>query len=176
MRPTDSTEKPVGVAELPVDRRGYPIFFTVHRDEDGTPDFRVISMDRKVECVKGHLCAICGLKLDYWLCFIGGPKAVGNRSFSDGPFHESCALYAMAVCPYLANKTAHYYQGNKYEEGEKYGVQPGVITERPDKMALYVTRGYQVERTSQYTFIFRAAPSKRVEWFDEDGERLTACL
>jgi hypothetical protein len=169
-----TTIMPPQVAALPRDPRGYPVFFAVYVDAEGTPDFRVTDDAKRRQCWRERRCGICGDELGYWLWFIGGERSVANRLFSDPPMHEDCARYAMAVCPFLARPQAKYApdveeRADRLEEGgAEVHVTDTTQTKRPAHMALYRTRRFEVVQLPAIAgggLSARAAPAKAIEWF-----------
>ncbi len=65
--------------------------------------FAIEDRKRVERCGRQRLCQLCGLKLVYPIVFLGGPTATDQRLFRQAPFHEPCARYAVATCPYLRN-------------------------------------------------------------------------
>jgi len=99
---------PERIAQLPRDRRGYPIPFIVMRDDAGEPQF-VVNDTRKVyEAMVRKLCGVCGQGLEAEVWFTGGASnALMNGDvgvYVDGPLHEECKTFAMEVCPHLAHR------------------------------------------------------------------------
>lgn len=89
---------------LPLDQRGYPIFFGAYVDSTGTPFFTVNDEYKRYLMIKHDLCSICGKPLLRGRWFCGGPaSALHERGcYIDMPMHDDCVHYALAVCPYLA--------------------------------------------------------------------------
>lgn len=94
---------PERMAHLDRDRRGYPIFFTAYRDDDGHPHFSIQEETRRQYVIANDLCSICGGKLLRGRWFIGGERSAfdPNGAYVDSPMHDECAHYALRVCPYL---------------------------------------------------------------------------
>lgn len=90
---------------LDIDRRGYPIPYGVHCDEDGTPNFVVNDEQRRQHAFANDLCHITGKKLHRGRWLVGGPLSAFHEqgSFIDGPAHGEAVHYALSVCPYLAS-------------------------------------------------------------------------
>lgn len=104
--PRLASEVPKRMRTLPRDRRGFPVPFVVLVDDAGRPHFTVNDVRKVARAARTRLCAICGKRMaaaeGYW--FVGGPGSAlhpGGR-YLDGPTHEECARFALAVCPYLA--------------------------------------------------------------------------
>lgn len=99
---------PSRMKNLDLDPRGFPIFFTIHRDRRGVPDFTVTAVEKLVACGREGLCGICGGSLrnerqTAWLpmCFIGGSYSFLSGMYADPAMHRECADYATKVCPYM---------------------------------------------------------------------------
>lgn len=162
-RDWQSVPIPEALAARPRDTRGFPITFITKVDSDGRPDFTVLDEQAMFQVVQHVLCGLCGTTLrgQEALAFIGGPISVENQMFSDPWMHVECAEYALQVCPHLAISTSRY---SKPSEGAT--VNPYVSTERPDRVALYVTNGAAV--TSCFDqLVFAASPPKEVRWSDD---------
>lgn len=157
----DGTEMPPGIAALPQDWRGYPIPFIA-----GGTDFRIIDPERWHRCVGERLCAMCGLALGYWIAFVGDDRNVTGRIFIDPAMHPECARYSMAVCPFLVNPNARRSGRDLPADGSRY-LTPH-LRDRPEKMALYLTRSFEVVRGpigSPHRLLIHVAPARSVEWF-----------
>jgi hypothetical protein len=154
---------PPEVAARPRDKRGLPTLFTSLIEPDGTPNFRVSDGDKVFLCAKKRLCGVCGTRIGYWMAFISGPMGCENRCFADPPMHRACAEYALAVCPYLATK-ADRSAALQAEHGDEIRRNdPTAIHEKPDKIGLFVTRGYQLIPNGN-GILFRADPAKEIVW------------
>jgi len=106
-----SVPVPVRMSKMPRDRRGFTVpFFVSWLDANGnlvdapngTPDFRVIDTRRFAECVNFAKCWLCGEKLGRYKAYVVGPMCAVNRTTSEPPCHRECAVYALQVCPFLA--------------------------------------------------------------------------
>lgn len=145
--------------------------------EGGVVSFKRDDSKRWALCVERKLCAMCGEKLDYWIAFIGGEDSVEQRRFQDPPMHVECAEYALAVCPFFNGDFAGQVVTSDEDDKE------GMVQSRgaSGKVALYVTRSYEVKREVQarapnapggsvkVLLWVKPAPAKRLEWF-VDGE------
>ncbi len=127
-------EIPRFLAHLPV-VGGMPVQY-VAAWINGKVDFRVIDVERQIECYQKKLCAICGGKMiaQYW--FIGGPESIESGMFTDGPGHRACAEYSTRVCPFLAGKrTEHSARPLKGSGDVQVMTIHEVSLNRPEKMA-----------------------------------------
>lgn len=95
---------PEQMKHLPLDHRGYPIFYIALRTPDGKAIFTANDVRRQYEVALHDLCEICGRILHYERWFIGGPLSAFHEqgSYIDAPMHEECAHYSLNVCPWLA--------------------------------------------------------------------------
>jgi hypothetical protein len=113
---------------LPLDPRGYPIFYIAQITPDGKPLFTVNDSLKQREVAEKDLCEICGTKLFRGRWFIGGPLSAfaPNGAYNDAPMHDDCAHYALNVCPWLA---APNY-GKAIAEHQVKDI-PGMLTNDP---------------------------------------------
>ena len=163
-------EIPPILAHLPRDRRGLPIPFTALADDGtGTPDFRVLDVERVRQCVENNLCGVCGRQNGHWLAFIGGPACRDNRLFRDPPMHVPCAEFSAKACPFISREGFKYARKlPNAPEGMAMTLDPHMAAHqaRPPEMFLFVTRRYRlVERgigpnKAEY---FEAAPFVRCD-------------
>jgi hypothetical protein len=159
---------PPRLARRPRDQRGFVIPFSV---DDGTdhPDFRITQADKLRELLNKHLCWLCGEALDYWMCFIGGPLSITNRSFTDGPMHEACAVYALRVCPFLASPNGRYTSSeDNIPEGGGYNQL--VADTRPELFGLGFTHGYKTGVAPNGMLFMRAESWRKVIWYSHAGQ------
>jgi hypothetical protein len=142
--------------------KGLPIPFTTFISPDGKPDFRVVDEYSRLLCIERRLCGLCGaeLKRGRPIVFIGGDKSCGAGNFLDPAMHEECAVYATTVCPYLTGNQTHRSVGTTSE----VIVFDMVSTERPKKMGLYYTRGYDAIDMGESGIYIRAWPSTKIDW------------
>jgi len=122
------------------ERRNIPIPWFNVMSEDETVNFTGIDFTKVLRCGLENLCGICGRDLDYWIAFVGGPISMHNRAYSDPPFHEDCAKFAMTACPHLAR------QVHKRSPEEKYGPDawkaPEATLRKPEEWIIAVTRKF----------------------------------
>lgn len=161
--PFSGVQVPERLARRPRDARGYPVLFTSHVREDGTPDFRVSDPDRVLEAAQRRLCGVCGERLGYWIVFLSGPQGCANRCFADPPMHPECAEFSVAVCPYLATR-AERSAAMQREHGAGFqAMDPTAVRDKPTKLGLFTTRDYTTIPNGDF-FLFRAATAKSIEW------------
>lgn len=158
-RDLSEVETPKRIQRLPCDARGYPIPANV-LVTDGVPDFRTIDPDKIVWAVQYKRCAICGEPLGSHVAFVGGPRSIKSRWFSDAPMHRDCAVYALQVCPFLAAPSFGY----RKSVPEDATVNLLVSTERPEVFGLGITRGYEPAVHGGH-LLLHAAPFESLSWW-----------
>lgn len=155
-------EIPERLSRRPMDSaRGVPIPYVTATNPDGTHNFRAIDERRTLEAISNHLCGLCGEPLAFYMAFIGGPLAVANRSYSDPAMHLDCAEYARLVCPFLVHSRGHHA---KPVEGTFE--PPGFVAGKPEKVVVYVTRGYKLQPVAGGGWIIRPDKAIRIEEHD----------
>lgn len=122
---------PPRVAKLPRDKHGRPTPWFVHRDDDGTPEFRVVRRNGLPDAMRFELCWVCGQPRGRWASFVIGPMCAVNRVSAEPPSHRDCALYSARACPFLATPTMRRRTTGLPEEttnpaGEAIPRNPGV--------------------------------------------------
>lgn len=163
---------PNRMARLPRDRRGYPIPFTVYRDDTGAPHFTINDEAKRAECLAKDLCPICGQRLNGARWFIGGPGsafALGG-TYIDPPVHRACMRYSLQVCPYLA---APRY-GKRIDTGRlrpqdhvtsPIFLDPTIDPQRPAMFVAVLTTGQDLHRNGLQTYVTPHRPYLRVEYW-----------
>jgi hypothetical protein len=127
---------------LPWDvRRKIPVPY-FNQMSDGTVNFTGISFPKVIRCGTEGLCGICGRDLDYWIAFVGGPVSLKNRVYSDPPFHEDCAKFAMTACPFLSRRVHRRTPEEKF--GDDSWKAPEAVMEKPKEWVIGVTRKYRM--------------------------------
>lgn len=154
-----AVEKPMRIARLEQDARGFPVFFTA-MVENGKPDFRTVDPAKWRQAASNSLCGICGESLGKTMAFVGGPKSIKNRYFTDLPMHISCAEYALKVCPFLAMPKFGYLE----QSGQDRHVNTLVTTKRPDLFGLGVTNKMKILELHGEVVV-RAGRFTRVHWW-----------
>jgi hypothetical protein len=85
--------------------KGAPIPFSSGTDDQGAGRFGINDPMATMICVIGGLCGICGTKLDGEAAFLvidTRPVDPAVLIFADPPNHESCAEWAMRLCPFIS--------------------------------------------------------------------------
>jgi hypothetical protein len=98
---------PATIERLPHDKHGRPIPWFVHREVDGTPDFRVIRRGGIGDALRFTLCWVCGQPRGRHAAFVIGPMCAVNRVTAEPPSHLPCAEYSARACPFLSTPTMH---------------------------------------------------------------------
>lgn len=176
-----ATPVPRLMRTLERDRRGYPIPYIVLRDTSGKPQFTINDHQSVAECLRKHLCAICGKRMPYgerW--FIGGSRCFTHEhgAFLDPPLHIECAEYALIVCPFLALRS---YSGRIDDKLlDPANTPAGMIMVKNDHMppdrpaftGLGMCRDYAT-MGDPWSVMFRVRNWRYVEWW-KDGVRINA--
>jgi hypothetical protein len=169
-----TTPIPQQMRHLPLDQRGYPIFFGAYIDSDGTPHFTV-NDDRKRALMIAHdLCSICGKKLFRGRWFCGGPaSALHERGcYIDMPMHGDCIHFALTVCPYLAAPSWSREIATKKAAQVKDAVvlqDPTMIPGRPTLFVVVMAVGQELLEGGAYVKPKR--PYRQIEYWLH-GKRL----
>jgi hypothetical protein len=171
---------PDQMKHLPLDRRGYPIFFGALRGPDGKPYFTV-NDDRKRELMIAHdLCSVCGRKLTKFRWFAGGPRSAFDPrgAYIDMPMHGACVHYALQVCPYLAlpnyGRNIDMRQAEIAEAGTERIIlhDPTMIPDRPEVFVAVLARGQVMTGGFMQQYVRPRRPYVRIEHW-RHGRMLT---
>lgn len=177
MTALETVPMPSRLADLPRDRRGYPVpWFVQWFDDgkptepgDGQPDFRVVDERKLKVAVVRKRCWLCGEPLGSYKTFVVGPMCAINRVSSEPPSHTECAIYAAKVCPFLTNPKVHRVEATMPDglvkpAGEMVPRNPGVAL-------VWTTRRHQV-RVLPDGVLFQIGDPDTVLWFAH-GRRAT---
>lgn len=78
-----------------------------------------------------------------WIAFLGGPRSVERRAYSDPPMHVECAEASLRLCPHIARP---HMKRAKDDRVPVAAITPeGMSLERPASWVLYVTRSFEIE-------------------------------
>jgi hypothetical protein len=172
----DIATPPTFMADLPIDKRGYPVPWFVEWFK-GEPEFRATSAYKLRKAVKEHLCWTCGKPLFTEKVFVIGPMCAVNRISSEPPSHRSCALYAAINCPFLS-KPQMVRRTNDLPKGKE---QPaGLMIERnPGVTLLWYTTRYALLNVPRIEalgvgagVLFSIGRAIKTEWYRE-GRKAT---
>lgn len=136
---------PARIARLPRDARGFPIPWFVHREADGTPDFRVVRRGGFADAIRGSRCWVCGEALGRTMAFVIGPMCAVTRTTSEPPCHRDCAEWSVAACPFLLRPRMRRNEQDLPED--KVGPAGFALDRNPGVPVVWVTRGYKTFRT-----------------------------
>lgn len=177
-RPNAPQEGPVPdtladrLASRPMDTaKGLPIPF-VAEAEDGGADFAAVQGDKTLRCAKERLCGICGTQLDYWIAFLGGPRAAEARTYVDPPMHEDCAVASTQLCPHIARRAPK--RSAKLARRDDVITPDGFVDDKPDVWVMLVTRSFRhavYEGRQGMQLVYTAGSPHRIRRFvyDDDG-------
>lgn len=161
---------------LRVDKRGYPVPWFVHVDENG-PDFRIIRSSGMAIAVNKRLCWICGGPLGKHLVFAIGPMCMVNRVTSEPPSHRECAEFAVKACPFMIlPQSKRRLAGLELKETTE---PAGVSIERnPGVTCLYEAATYRPFKVSQSGaqagWLLELGVPQRVDYWREGREATRA--
>lgn len=156
---------PLRMQGLPIDARGYPVPRFVEW-RDGEPDFRIMSQEHWLRCVKQGVCWVCGYTLGAFKVFVAGPMCLVNMTSSEPPSHRECARWSARSCPFLARPHARRREDELTEQCQQ-NVAGCPILRNPGVTALVVTRGYTIWRDDQNRPLIEMGAPVDVEWFRE---------
>jgi len=139
-----------------------------HTDADGTEfvDFVGISAERAAEVAEQGRCGLCGVELDYWIAFLGGPASAEHRSYGDPPMHEGCAVAALTLCPHL--RLCRHRRAPDHRLHPNTAAPAGWREEKPDRWVLGISRDFTA-RYVRGSLIFFPQAFKRLRIFDYSG-------
>jgi hypothetical protein len=144
---------------------------------DGTVvvDFTAINGLTAIQLAQRRKCGLCGAPFDYWVAFLGGPKAAEQGTYTDPPMHPECAEAALCLCPHIANPKLARAQRHAAEKvtGEEVITPTGWIDDRPDEWIIYITRDYRIKvNPARGEYVFFASPAKELRRFryGDDGQ------
>ena len=103
---SDLPPVPDRMLHLPIDDRGFPVPWFVHKRDDGTYDFRVVRRGGVAEAWNKKSCWLCGYPLGVYKANVVGPMCGINRVTSEPPQHLECATFAAKACPFLTRPLA----------------------------------------------------------------------
>jgi len=185
MRTPERSTWPEQIRALPIcPRRKLPIPFSAARrtepEHDGrvVGDFTITDHDRVGRCAAERLCGVCGLRLGYWIAFLGGPQSAESArgAYSDPPMHEECAEWALRLCPYIVSHRVPRRSDLIDPAGAAVARPPGEDPAHPEAWVIAVTRSYKTfqsfdRATRTPILLFRPQPASRLRRFEYRGER-----
>lgn len=162
---------PARIAALPIDpQRGVPVPWFVAWI-DGKPDFRVIRPRGVDDAVSFRKCWICGQERGVWGAFVIGPMCAVNRTSSEPPSHEDCAVYAAVTCPFLAKPHMRRRTSGMPEDAVHSAGLP--IDRNPGVALVWVTREwkrFRVGPVGNAGSLFEIGDPQKTLWFAKGRE------
>ncbi len=137
---------PVSLAARPRDvRRGLPIPpVNVHPDPRGGQrahvDFTTINTSTSTQLAAARRCSLCGESMEYWVAFLGTPRAAELLRYTDPPGHPECMTAALTLCPHIALVRHRRSRADRPSAGV---MPPGSHGDKPDGWTLGITRSYR---------------------------------
>jgi len=157
---------PASLAARPRDvRRGLPVPpVNEHPDPDGGPgtyvDFTTLNTTISTRLAAGRMCSLCGESMEYWVAFLGTPRAVELRRFTDPPGHPACMTAALTLCPHIALARHRRARADRPSAGI---IPPGSHGTKPDGWTLGITRSYRTMFVPEHGLtVYLPAPFRTV--------------
>lgn len=163
-------ELPATIAKLPKDERGYPVPWFVSWVGD-KPDFRMIDGRKWSKAIRENCCWICGEALNpKRQVFVIGPMCAINKTTSEPPSHEECAIFAAQACPFLSMPNAKRREANI--PAGACG-PPGMHLDRnPGVACLWYCKGFSIFDDGRGGALIRLPNPAMVRWYAE-GRKAT---
>lgn len=163
--PSDLTDLPARMRKLRLDEVGRPIPWFAWEHE-GKHDFRVVTAERVRDAIRMRLCWTCGQTLGAHVSFVAGPMCGVNRTSSEPPSHEDCAVWSATHCPFLTNPNRERRTGG-LPDAELLSM-PGIgIMRNPGVTMVWTTRHGWQPRQVPGGILFGMGDPHRVQWFRE---------
>jgi hypothetical protein len=127
--------------------KGLPRLYTAI-EVQGIVDFATTDVERWVECLRNHLCGVCGKPLEGDRFYaIGGPESGAQRAFFDPPMHNDCAKWSFENCPYLTGRTDYISEDRIALKEQRLNRQGGIKVASADvadapEVSIYSGTGY----------------------------------
>ena len=158
-------EMPASIGVLPRDERGYPVPWFVAWVE-GKPEFRAMDGRKWSAAIRDKLCWICGTPLNpKQHVFVIGPMCAVNKTSSEPPCHEECAVFSAKACPFLSKPKAVRREANMPEgscEPAGFG-----IDRNPGVTLLWYCKGYEVFDDGRGGKLIGLPNPSQVRWWRE---------
>ncbi len=154
---------PERMADLPVDKRGYPVPFFVQWI-NGEPEFRAMDPLKWRRAVREKLCWVCGGKLGRYKTFVLGPMCGITRTTSEPPCHKECARWSARNCPFLARP----HMVRREDEVTATAVVAGYAIKRnPGVSLLWTTDSYSLFDDGNGRPLITVGDFDSIEWWAE---------
>jgi len=156
---------PARMRSLKIDERGYPVPWFVAWVE-GKPEFRAMDPAKFKDAIKQRRCWVCGERLGVHKTFVAGPMCGINRTSSEPPNHQECALWSAKNCPFLSNPRMVRREDDLSIEiaGNVSGFS---ISRNPGVAMLWTTRNYDVFQMDKSGPLIQMGEPESVEWLCE---------
>jgi hypothetical protein len=123
---------------------GYPVPWFVPWKTDGTPEFRVVTHERRDEALRTRSCWVCGDVLGRYLAFVLGPMCGITRTTSEPPCHRECAHWSVVNCPFLNGREKRRRDDELTKQLDLVGSTPGfMIPRQPNAVLIWVTKSFE---------------------------------
>lgn len=155
---------PRRMLSLPI-QRGYPVPWFVAM-VNGEYHFPTADARKIILALNRRLCWVCGQPLGRTVAFVVGPMCAVNRTSSEPPSHQDCAVFSAKACPFLVRP--HMKRQKEHAPGSV--MPPGEMLERNPGVALvWTTRDYWIReiKGGDDRFLFRMGEPVGTLWFAE---------
>jgi hypothetical protein len=158
---------------LKLDKRGYPVPYTVMCGVDGTPYFTINDSAKQHKCARERRCSVCGKRITGLFWFVGGPLSAFHEhgAYADNALHDECAHFTLVTCPYIAARNylhridaAGVAPGNLPES--MVFMDPTMLPDRPKYFVAIAAKSYEYRPDLRINMHLRPArPYARVEFW-----------
>lgn len=159
-------ETPAALAGRPRDaRRGLPIPpVNLHPTGAGwRVDFTTLNVSISEDLAAGRRCSLCGEAMEYWVAFLGTPRAAELLRYADPPGHPECMRAALTLCPHIAVARHRRARADRPDAGR---VPPGSHGDKPDGWTLGISRTYRSVYVPEHGFtVYLPAPFRTVHTY-----------
>ena len=160
---------PRRIADLPRDKRGYPVPWFVFWLE-GEPHFPIANSQKRVLAIVDKCCWVCGDNIGAHKAFVVGPMCGVNRTTAEPPCHLECAEYSVQACPFLKNPNMKRIEDDLTKEAKSPG---GVmITRNPGVSVIWVTKKFGIFKDSSGGWLINLGEPVGLQFWKE-GRRAT---
>jgi len=160
---------PPALATRPRDvRRGLPIPPVNEHGTDshtGAPvvDFTTINTTTSTRLASERRCSLCGTAFEYWVAFLGSPRAAQLMQYADPPGHPECLRAAVTLCPFIAVERHRRARSDRPGAGM---MPPGANAEKPSTWVLGITRTYRTVFLPEHGYtVYLPAPFRTTETY-----------
>lgn len=156
---------PDRLRRLPLDKRGYPVPAFVQW-MNGEPDFRFMSQQHWLRCVRERACWVCGDRLGKHLAFVIGPMCGITRTTSEPPCHRDCAIWSARFCPFLT-RPRMVRREDELTRANQENIAGCMIDRNPGVALVWITPDYKVWTDDKGAPLITVGSPLETLWFRE---------